>query len=172
MTQKFTSADTSINSAKLPKTFTFVKNWKPFSENLDYGGGKFDNATEYLAKFNVENFVYDPFNRTKEHNDKVLAHFQYGHGADTITCNNVLNVIDSIEEIKKVIRHCTQLLHPAGTAYFKIYEGDKSGQGKQTKQDCYQRNEKADAYIPLIQAVFAEVARHGDIIVASGPIAQ
>ena len=31
--------------------------------------------------------------------------------------------------------------------FFKIYEGNKSGIGKQTKKDCWQRNQKTKDYL-------------------------
>lgn len=37
---------------------------------------------------------------------------------------------------------------------FKIYEGDKSGIGKITKNDCYQRNEKTENYVQMITEQF------------------
>ena len=54
--------------------------------NLDYGGGKFDNATEYLAEMNVTSLVYDPFNRSSDHNKMVLAEIRNNGSADTVTC--------------------------------------------------------------------------------------
>ena len=60
--QEFTSAKTSINKNKVPALFKLAV-FKPDTVNLDYGGGKFDTATEYLKKFNVTNLIYDPYNR-------------------------------------------------------------------------------------------------------------
>lgn len=54
--------------------------------NRDYGGGKFDNATEYLAEMNVTNLVYDSFNRSSDHNKMVLAEICNNGGDDTATC--------------------------------------------------------------------------------------
>ena len=70
--QKISSANTSINSAKLPVIFNKVR-FNPGELNLDFGGGKFDNATEHLAQQGVESLVYDPYNRTAKHNAEVLA---------------------------------------------------------------------------------------------------
>lgn len=47
--QTYTSADTSINSSKLPVIYRLVKIPKG-SVFLDYGGGRFDNGIEYLNK--------------------------------------------------------------------------------------------------------------------------
>lgn len=168
MTQKYTSKHTSINGTKLPKTFTWVKDWKAGTRNLDYGGGKFDNATEYLAALGVENLVYDPYNRTEAHNASVISSLD-GMLADTVTCNNVLNVIDDDQAMRDVLRNCAAYLHADGTAYIKVYEGDGSGAGRATKKDCYQRNWKAAEYLPYVRACFDDVAMSGDIIVARKP---
>ena len=39
---------------------------------IDIGGGKFDNAVKDLSKSNVEVKIYDPFNRSPEHNKSVV----------------------------------------------------------------------------------------------------
>lgn len=168
MNQKYTSANTSVNSTKLPKTFTFVKDWSEGTVNLDFGGGKFDNATEYLKQYGVENLVYDPFNRSEEHNQAVISRLQETP-ADTVTCNNVLNVIDDDDEVQRVIARCSDLLKKDGVAYFKIYEGDRSGIGRATKLDCYQRNQAAEDYLARVRLCFGDVVRKGDIIVATKP---
>ena len=85
---------------------------------------------------------------------------------DTVTVNNVLNVIDSLDEINNVIKRANFVLKPGGIAYFKIYEGDKSGIGRPTKADCYQQNKPASWYLPLIRTYFENTKRVGDIIIA------
>ena len=92
--QAISSAATSINSSKLPALFTMpAVHFAPGSLNLDYGGGRFDNVTEYLAEQDVVNVVYDKYNRSAEHNREVLQIVRKNGGADTVTCSNVLNVI-------------------------------------------------------------------------------
>lgn len=161
--QHYSSADTSINSTKLPTTFTRVQ-WTPGTRNFDLGGGKFDNATDFLKTLGVENVVYDPFNRSLQHNKRALKGAK--DAFDTVTVNNVLNVIDSLDEINAVIRRANFVLKPRGIAYFKIYEGDKSGIGRPTKADCYQQNKVASWYLPLINSYFENTKRVGDIIIA------
>lgn len=167
MHQKYTSANTSVNSGKLPKTFHAV-DWMPGTVNLDYGGGKFDNATVYLEGKGVTNLVYDPYNRTVDHNTAVLQ--KAASGVDTVTCNNVLNVIDSNASMIMVISACATYLKQEGTAYFKVYEGDKSGTGRETKRDCYQRNQKAADYLPYVLLYFNKVVVKGDILIATQPL--
>ena len=90
--QEYTSHRTSINSSKLPAIFKLVK-FRPKTVNLDYGGGRFDNATNWLCELDVTNLIYDPFNRSAEHNSFVLSEIKKNGGADTATLSNVLNVV-------------------------------------------------------------------------------
>ena len=103
-TQEYTSANTSINSVKLPAIFSMV-NFKPETINLDYGGGKFDNATTALEGKGVTNLIYDPYNRSSGHNKDVIDTVRKNGGADTVTCSNVLNVIKEPEARKAVIKN-------------------------------------------------------------------
>ena len=98
--QKYSSANTSINSSKLPTIFSLV-DFKPNTINLDYGGGKFDNAVEFLAQKDVKNLIFDPYNRSSAHNQEVLKEIRDNGGADTATLSNVLNVIQEKEILTK-----------------------------------------------------------------------
>jgi len=162
-TQAITSANTSINAKRLPAVFTKV-DFKPFTTNLDIGGGKFDNATEHLETKGVESKIYDPFNRSTEHNESVLDWAVIG-GVDTVTCSNVLNVISEHSARLCTISLASDVIKKGGKAYFSIYEGNKSGIGKATKAG-YQNNKKTNDYIFEINTVFpfAVVTRKGNII--------
>lgn len=155
--QEFTSANTSINSSKLPAIFKLIK-LEPNTINLDYGGGKFDNVADYLSQYDVINLVYDPYNRTSEHNKEVLSLIRENRGADTVTCSNVLNVIKEEEVRTNVLNNIYKLLKSEGTAYFTVYEGNSSGEGKPTKSG-YQLNRKTIDYIDEISSVFSNVSR-------------
>jgi hypothetical protein len=87
--QKIKSADTSINKTKLPALFKRVE-WSPGTVNADIGGGKFDNMTEALRKKDVENVIFDPFNRSAPDNALAVGKIAGGK-ADTATISNVLN---------------------------------------------------------------------------------
>ena len=164
-TQEYTSANTSINSAKLPAIFSMV-NFKPETINLDYGGGKFDNATTALEGKGVTNLIYDPYNRSSGHNKDVIDTVRKNGGADTVTCSNVLNVIKEPEARKAVIKNIYSLLKNSGTAYFTVYEGTGKGNAGPTKLG-YQLNKKTGDYVEEISAVFPSVSRHGKLIIAS-----
>jgi hypothetical protein len=162
--QKYSSANTSINSTKLPAIFNLV-NFAEGTLNLDYGGGKFDNATQALAERGVSNLIYDPFNRSKEHNEGVIKTVRRHGGADSITCSNVLNVIAEEEVRLSVISNINKLLKMGGVAYFTVYEGDGSAQGKETSSG-YQLNRKTTWYVDEIAQVFPNVQRKGKLIIA------
>lgn len=162
--QKISSANTSINSSKLPAIFNLV-DFKSGSLNLDFGGGKFDNATELLAKQGVESLVYDPYNRTAEHNKEVLKKVRENGGADTITLSNVLNVIAESDSRQAVLRNCKKLLKSGGTLYITVYEGTGKGDSRETKAG-YQLNKKTADYLDEISSVFSDVSRKGRLIIA------
>ena len=132
--------------------------------NLDYGGGKFDNATEYLAEMNVTNLVYDPFNRSADHNKMVLSEIRSNGGADTATCSNVLNVIKEPEARINVLKNIAKLIKSSGTVYITVYEGSGSNEGAPTKSG-YQLNRKTADYLEEIESVFSDVKRRGKLIV-------
>lgn len=163
--QEISSADTSINSSKLPALFKMVK-FDKGSINLDFGGGKFDNVAEYLKnEYGATNLVYDKYNRSSEHNREVLNQVRKNGGADTVTCSNVLNVIKEPEARLAVIKNCKNYLKPGGTAYFTVYEGKGNGNEGSTKAG-YQLNRKTADYLDEIKSVFSNVIRKGKLIIA------
>lgn len=162
--QEFTSENTSINSNKLPAIFKLVK-FEPGTVNIDYGGGRFDNVAEYLAPYDVINLVYDPYNRTAEHNKEVIKLVREHGGADTATCSNVLNVIKEPEVRRNVLENIKKLVKPSGTVYITVYEGSGKGDEGPTKSG-YQLNRKTADYLEEIQEVFPDAKRKGKLIVA------
>jgi hypothetical protein len=163
MEQEFDSRNTSINSGKLPAIFRMV-NFQPDTINLDYGGGKFDNAAEYLADFGVTNLVYDPYNRSSEHNNEVLREIRENGGADTTTCSNVLNVIKERDVRLNVLKNIKKLTKSGGTVYITVYEGSGKGNEGPTKSG-YQLNRKTADYLEEIQMIFPDVTRKGKLII-------
>lgn len=167
--QRYSSASTSINKRKLPKGYTAVGKhvgWKKGTIHLDIGGGKFDNAVEHLKQYGVQAYVYDPYNRSEEHNQQSLQNAGNGQ-AHTVSLFNVLNVIEEPEQHIEALKLAHRSLRPSGQLFIGVYEGDKSGKGKVTGKDSYQRNERLEAYLPTIQQVFPNAKIHKGIIIAS-----
>ena len=104
-----------------------------------------------MAKKGVNVGVYDPFNRSKEHNMKVLENYVL---PNYIVCSNVLNVIKEESIVIDVLQKMKLYSRPGTIIYIAIYEGDRSGIGKQSKKDSWQRNEKAGNYKSIIEKVF------------------
>lgn len=154
--QKITSANTSINNSKLPTAFTKFAHLIKGSHVCDYGCGKYvSHICEHVWKYSGLTYnPYDPYNQQEIENSHTLIIGKY-YGFDLIFCCNVLNVIDSEYVIKNVLHEMKQMLKSTGTVIIQIYEGNKSGIGKQTKKDCYQRNWKTAQYLNLVFEVFS-----------------
>ena len=138
--QKYTSANTSINSKKKPRIYKLISNIITSGDRvIDYGCGK------YFDSYNLgENFFgYDPFNRNLEE----LLNNEY----DIALCSNVLNVIME-KEVRLDILSTLRRLAPK--VFITVYEGDKSRRGKVSKEDCYQLNWKCGDYIPELVEAF------------------
>lgn len=173
--QEISSANTSINSGKVPAIYNAVtKNhngWAKGTRNIDIGGGRYDTLTDALATKGVESFVYDPFNRSVAENDVVLSFLKARDGlGDTATCASVLNVIKEQSIRDNVIHQVSKAIKPEGVAYFTIYEGNGKGLGKMSKSDCWQNNRKTESYLQEIQAFFGVVELKGKLIIAREPL--
>jgi hypothetical protein len=166
--QAITSADTSINSSKLPAAFTQLNKegvFKKGSVNIDIGGGRFNNADELLQKSDATNLVYDPFNRTKAHNANVVNAVSGGN-ADTATINNVLNVIEDEANQLKVLKQAKDAVRKDGEVFISVYQGKGDGIGKATSKG-FQQNKKAADYLDLVKKVFPDAKLKNGIIRAT-----
>jgi len=152
--QKISSANTSLN--QLPCTHKLVVS-ENFTTLLDYGCGKYDTFKEYINGLGKEYFGYDKFNRSEEENKIALQ-----SKPDLITCNNVLNVIASDEVVEMILN---DLAKYKAKTIICVYEGNRSGEGRVTKKDCYQRNQKAVAYMPMLEKYFNTIKRKGNIFI-------
>lgn len=175
--QEFDSAKTSLNQIPSSfKTIDMLHGWKPNSVNLDIGSGRLfkDEYGEDIHKFTialkskgVKNLGFDPFNRTFDHNTMVAQEIKQ-NGADTVTVNNVLNVIKEPENRNRVIKQAYSALKngPDNYAYFLIYEGNRSENGSPTKIGTWQNNIKTASYMPEIHKYFPKVFKKGNLIIA------
>lgn len=154
--QEFTSKDTSINSSKLPAIYKFV-NFPKGSVVLDFGGGKFDNGVEYLQSLGCEGYVYDPYNRTAEHNAEVVKAIRANGGADIVLNSNVLNVIKEPSARRTVLKNIKKLVKPNGKVYITVYEGTSKNRNKPgPTPKGYQLNQLTRDYLDEIREVFPD----------------
>lgn len=151
------SPDTSTNqiAGALKKI-----NWKPGTINLDFGGGKYETSTDYLRKnHDVINHVYDPYNRSGQHNRQTWVNTKY---APTTTIMNVLNVVAEKEERQAIIKKAKR--PGTKTMYITVYEKRGDGKGEETSKG-WQNNMKTEAYMEEIKEIFPQAKRKGKIIV-------
>lgn len=171
--QTYTSAATSINSTKLPAIYGKLTDsaylWA--SSYLDFGCGRY---TQHIAD-HVATRAYEVAQKSREHHD----HMGIWHGYDAynqtaeennveleafrsesecydqmVICSNVLNVIDSEEVIAWIAARLMTWADTGAAIMVTVYEGDKSGIGRETKTDCYQRNEKIAEYLKYFDKSF------------------
>lgn len=149
--QKYTSKATSINREKLPAVYKKAHVTAPVV--FDYGCGKYtDHIKEYLQKeHNAILLPFDPFNQPRDVNSKtrnLLTKCMMHDIPVDVICSNVLNVIDSDASIKTIAWNIENIVSKTGgTGYITVYEGNRSGTGRQTGPDQYQRNEPLRAYL-------------------------
>lgn len=167
--QNFTSASTSLakNAPVLykDKSAEFVSG----GTNIDIGAGKTEWATNYLAERGVKNLPFDPYNRPESTNRATLEFLMSGNKADTATCSNVLNVIDTAEARANVILEMAKAIKPDGKAYFTVYEKSGDSNAVQTGRDSWQNARKTADYAGEIRKYFNKVTVKGKLIIAENP---
>lgn len=161
--QEHTSADTSLNQVSAGLKHA-VKHGliHPNSVNVDVGGGKYDAGKEHVESSvpGAKLHVSDPFNRSEEHNAKVAKTAE--GKADYTSLNNVANVIKEPEHRIAAYHKVKSFMKPkTGIAHITVYEGDKTGNARQTKNDkgrgsSWQNHRKTDSYMNEIKSVFPE----------------
>ena len=142
-TQSFTSMDTSINSKKLPYIYSHI-NWEKLrgKEVIDYGCGRYTQHIEALmAQYDIKWYGYDPYWRNAIQNGKAIH-----CDPDIVLCSNTLNVIKEDLIVSRIHDTIKYAYMPSIGYFITVYEGNKSGIGKQTKKDCWQRNELTQNY--------------------------
>ena len=161
--QPITSKFTSVNSSKLPRVYNLIdwnqlkydkvwcKNAFSYCETFgtplivyDWGCGRYPEVIgDFLKCRNIKYIGYDPYWYPNGYRN--YPNEGYGlESADVFICSNVLNVICSWIEVKRI----SHLIRNQGKPYFiTVYEGDKSYIGHETKKDCWQWNKCTEAYI-------------------------
>lgn len=150
MAQRFTSANTSINSVKLPAVYRKAN--LSASMVMDYGSGKHtDHIREHVNALHKAYLPYDPYNQPEDRNTAtatIVCNAMAVKIPVDVICSNVLNVIDDDNTVRQIAHHIEEIVTTAGgTGYITVYEGNRSGIGKQTGKDQYQRNEPLRNYL-------------------------
>lgn len=163
--QDITSKDTSVN--QLAAYYRKAIQHRYIVEGdyiLDYGCGKnYYNTICFAYANSFDVCLYDPYHMSEDSNRATTQHSNMVH-VTGITCNNVLNVLKTVDMVKVLLHLQDMAIDYGVTIMFTIYEGDKSGIGRHTKRDCYQRNERISAYVETIHLYFEHVSvKHGII---------
>lgn len=150
---------------QIPAGFKKI-DWIPGSINFDYGGGKYDLGSEFLATLDVLNLVFDPYNRSEAHNH--LSMVIANNHATTSTSFNVLNVIKEKKWRRAAIASCR--LDHTQTIYFGVYEGNRSGVAGRShkKHDNWQNNRRLRSYLPEVRSVYPHAYMKGGLIIVDG----
>ena len=158
-TQNHTSKNTSINKENLPRIYTHI-NWEKFKGKtvLDYGCGRY---TEHIRRlmwlYDIDWYGYDPYWRVEFLNEEALH-----CNPDIVVCSNVFNVLDNYRDITRIHDYIRYKLHPI-YFFYTVFEGDKSKTGKETKKDCWQRNEPLEDYLYSDEVIKCRIAtKKGD----------
>ncbi|MEO8964956.1 MAG: hypothetical protein ABI370_09835, partial [Gammaproteobacteria bacterium] len=173
--QSITSAETNNDSNPVPEyekikqgdnsagvnAFADIHFDKNVKRILDVGGGKFDVSRDFLQTKNIDLLIWDPYNRSKEHNKEVRQAVQHLK-VDAATSMAVLNVIPEPDVRLAHIAILKQAIKTNSYAYFKVWPGE--GKLKGTHQPTvnsygypgYQANAYVDYFLPEVQLVFGK----------------
>jgi hypothetical protein len=158
--QNYTSKNTSVNTTRVPAIYNKVR-WDKLPEGvrvLDWGCGKDTTLTNgMLEKHGLVHVGYDPNWKSEVENMAAISLLGI---VDAFVCSNVLNVIDDDDIVRDICRKASQHKY----FFITVYEGDKSGVGKRSKEDCYQRNAKIKSYMQY----FTDQAIHDGLYVKNG----
>lgn len=169
--QKYSSKMTSVNTSKAPVVWKKL-NLTLFKDHVnvvDYGAGrKATSEKVYLllatlfeaqgTKLNY--FPYDPYWQEEGVNRNAISCLTYHGTCDLCVCANVLNVVD-YDTIVSIIKEVTK----AKNWIFQIYEGDRTGEGKETKFDCFQQNKLTKDYVWIFNETLRETGFRGQYFV-------
>jgi len=126
---------------------------------LDVGGGKYNVAHDFMKKRNIDLLVWDPYNRSAEHNSMIQIQVME-QPVDAATSMAVLNVIPEPEARLAHINTLKAALKMNGLAYFKIWpgEGTLKGSYEPTVNSYgfpgFQANSYPDRFLREVQIVF------------------
>lgn len=146
--QVLTSKNTCTNFNRPNKLYKYLP---PCTKVVfDYGCGKYPHNENICIEKGIDWYGYDPYWKSEEENKLFIEKLnnvklilnEENKNDFVFLCSNVLNVLDSETEIENILK----FLYESGTIgsiyLFSCYRGNSSGIGKETKKDCWQRNEK------------------------------
>lgn len=162
--QEFDSSDTSINGGKLPTVYNKLEFINGCTV-LNYGGGKFDNTIEFGLENGFTDLIFDPFNRTPQWNSEIVKTINKT-GVDLAILSNVLNVIKEVNVRGFVLSVLANTLDENKPLFITVYEGDRTGCGKQTSRSAWQENRKLKEYTAEVKEHFAHVKTRYNTIIA------
>jgi len=130
--------------------------------NLDLGGGPYTLGTELLGLVGITNVIVDPYARTRRCNLDALNFLAANRpgGVDSVTLGSVLNVLLDMPSRERLVGLAAGVLRPGGLLLVSVYEGDRGGHGRLTR-DGYQANLPAAAYLDVLEAAFPGICRPG-----------
>lgn len=165
--QKYTSAKTSIK--QVPAGFGIVDKhfgWQPGTINLDIGGGKYDLMTNALKEKGVRNLIYDPYNRSQEHNGNVIHEVLRLKGVHSATIFNVLNVIKERQRQIDVIKLAYEALKLGGIVFVRSTYMNPAKRSGVTKSGTFQHYKTQKEYLEIVREVFPKAELKFGIIYA------
>ena len=173
----YSSKNTSINTTRLPAVYNKV-DWSRYTHPIDnwcvidFGCGRLETQrliSKKLKEYSITQFYpYDPYHKC------MVSKKQYEYIAHdpnrnkVIVCANVLNVINDDVILDNIIATLCNIIvardskgiYRMQPCYISIYEGDKSGVGRVTKKDCWQRNERIGMYLKKFNDYIKEKYGH------------
>jgi len=132
----------------------YIYKWVKGSKNFDCGAGiRYKDMNHKMLKiFGVINIPYDPI-ECPLHINQIALKMAMNKEFDTATSLSVLNILQNKNERFAHIQLIHLSLKLNGIAFFKIYEGDQSGNVIHTGM-FYQNNLKIDFYLDEIKQFF------------------
>ena len=175
--QKHSSKNTSVNTAKLPVVYSKV-DWGRYASLasnyhiVDIGCGRIETQKliqDKLKRHKIHNFYpMDPYHECIVDPNIVKQCVNNQINNKVIICSNVLNVIDNDDTLLSLIKSLCDMIviqlidgtYRMNPCYITVYEGDKSGIGRETKEDCWQRNERLSAYLKMFNSYIKTKYNH------------
>lgn len=147
-------------------------NWQFANHVLNFGCGRFPDLTkEYLTNYHNQVMSVTSYDPNNEDDQDVVTDIKLidreVRRFDVVLCANVLNVCKDLDAALLDLQRID-----FDTAVIQIYEGNRSGKGRKTR-DGYQRNELVADYMQKVLQYFYQFdvtlhRSHKAIVIAKG----